>query len=159
MAPTKSGLKRARATKCTKRKPTTDQLNQNVESLDDTAECDIPPPKKKGRGPGIIRDSTEDIEKRPEIWPVGKHEFMCHSKPRQIISAITRLALNYMPAPLRSYHAFDDHTKKNVEKAFLVPFNNQLFVYYNINFSILYLSTVISLALICSSVGSYLKNL
>ncbi|KAF3337596.1 hypothetical protein FCM35_KLT18183 [Carex littledalei] len=123
MAPRNSGLSRSKATKYNKRKRTTDHQVQNVDSLDGTAECDIPPSKKKGRGPGTMRDATFVIEDRPEIWLVGVREFACTCEVdgRQITTAITRLALNYMPSPLRSYHAFDPTTKKNVEKAFLAP--------------------------------------
>ncbi|KAF3341335.1 hypothetical protein FCM35_KLT10179 [Carex littledalei] len=122
MPPRKSGLTRARATKYNKRKHPTDQQTQGVGIEDATQECDIPPPKKKGRGPGTIRDATEVIVDRPEIWPVGMHEFSCGKDSRQITAAITRLALNYMPSPLRSYNAFDPHTKNNIEKAILERF-------------------------------------
>ncbi|KAF3337901.1 Plant transposase (Ptta/En/Spm family) [Carex littledalei] len=124
MAPRNSGLSRSKATKYNKRKRTTDHQVQNVDSLDGTAECDIPPSKKKGRGPGTMRYATFVIEDRPEIWPVGAREFACACEVdgRQITTAITRLALNYMPSPLRSYHVFDPTTKKNVEKAFLERF-------------------------------------
>lgn len=115
-----------------KRKRTTDQQIQNVESLDGTAECDITPAKRKGRGPGAIVDSTDAIEKRPEIWRVGKHEFSCEEDPRKITAAITRLALNYMPKPLRSYNAFPIKAKNNAEKAFLVPLLIRFFLYYTV---------------------------
>jgi hypothetical protein len=136
MPPKKSVLPRSRATKNNKRKRTTDQQIQNVESLDGAAECDITPAKRKGRGPAVIADSTDVIEDRPEIWPVGLHEFSCKKDARKIAGVITRLALNYMPKPLRSYNAFPIKAKNNAERAFLVPFINKIFLYYTIPHSI-----------------------
>jgi hypothetical protein len=48
------------------------------------------PPKKKGRGPSIMRKSTDIAEDRPIIWPIGPREFTCNDNPNQIKTAITR---------------------------------------------------------------------
>lgn len=125
MAPPTSVIKRAKATKYTKRKRTTNEEDRDLQLGEGSiahAEGEIQPPKRKGRGPGKIRASTPNEIERPEVWPIGKHEFTCESKPREITAAITRLALNNMPGPLRSFHSFDDKTKKVVELQFLVIF-------------------------------------
>lgn len=126
MAPRKTNTSRATATKYSRKKRTADQQVVTGEGAIATPQGEIAlsqPPKKKGRGPGKTVDSIEVIEKRPVIWPVGDHEFTCDEDPREIVKSITRLALNYMPSPLRSYHSFDLDTKNDVEKAFLVPFS------------------------------------
>ncbi|KAF3338626.1 hypothetical protein FCM35_KLT17463 [Carex littledalei] len=122
MAPKKSALKRSRAATYKKKNRTTDERIESGESSRAPTEGDLPPPKRRGRGPGIVRDATDDVEKRPEIWVVGKKEFSCDDKPRDITALITRLALNYMPGPIRSYHSWDITQKNMVEEAFLERF-------------------------------------
>ncbi|KAF3341461.1 Plant transposase (Ptta/En/Spm family) [Carex littledalei] len=78
--------------------------------------------RKRDEGLELYEMRQRLSKNRPEIWPVGMHEFSCGKDSRQITAAITRLALNYMPSPLRSYNAFDPHTKNNVQKAFLERF-------------------------------------
>ena len=81
--------------------------------------------KRKGRGPGKIVGSRMP-EERPEVWPVGSKEFTCETtketNPRQITAAITRLTLNLMPGPFRSFRMFDDNTRLTLETQFLVIF-------------------------------------
>jgi hypothetical protein len=83
-------------------------------------------PKRKGRGPGKIVGSRMP-EQRPEVWPVGSKEFTCETTkethPRQITEAITRLTLNLMPGPFRSFRMFDDDARKTLEIQFLVNQN------------------------------------
>ena len=94
MAPRKSGVTRATSKKYTKRKRNTEASVLDIgESSDVIAQGEIPPTqptKKKGRGPGNIRQSTEVVEDRPIVWPVGNCEFSCIGKPKEIKAAITR---------------------------------------------------------------------
>ncbi|KAF3341194.1 Plant transposase (Ptta/En/Spm family) [Carex littledalei] len=125
MAPRKNHTARASAVKYTKRKRTNNQQLHTGETSNAAPQGEITlsqPPKKKGRGPGKVVDSTADIADRPVIWPIGEHEFTCDGDAWKIVKSITRLALNYMPSPLRSYHSFDLQTKNAVEKAFLERF-------------------------------------
>ncbi|KAF3320242.1 hypothetical protein FCM35_KLT22158 [Carex littledalei] len=123
MAPQKkSRVARSKATKYTKRKRSADLPIDVGDSLNAAPEGEIPPcqpKKKKGRGPGVIMPVKDDPSQRPEVWRVGQHEFSCASNPRLIAATITRLALRLMPAPLRSFHGFDDTSKKNLEIEFL----------------------------------------
>lgn len=124
MPPRKSALKRSKAATYKKRKQATDASLEIGESSMVQAEVEAPPPKRKGRGPAILRDATEVVEERPIIWVVGKKEFTCEEtekvKPGDITASITRLALNYMPGPLRSYNSWDLERKNSVERALLV---------------------------------------
>ena len=124
MAPRKSAPKRAKAATYKKKKRTVDERNEFGESSMAPIEGEVQPPTKTGRGPGIVRDATEDVEQRPEIWVVGKKEFTCavkpKIKPKDITASITRLALNFMPGPIRSYHSWDKSWKDIFENAFLV---------------------------------------
>ena len=89
MAPRKSGLTRATA----KKKRGSAALLEVGEGSNARPEGEITPsepPKKKGRGPGKIRKSTDVVENRPIIWPVGKREFTCEKNPKEITAAITR---------------------------------------------------------------------
>ncbi|KAF3326455.1 Plant transposase (Ptta/En/Spm family) [Carex littledalei] len=126
MAPRKSALKRAKSATYKKKKRTIDERNEIGESSMGPIEGEVQPPTKKGRGPGIVRDATEDVEQRPEIWVVGKKEFTCaikqKIKPKDITASITRLALNFMPGPIRSYHNWDKSWKDIFENAFLERF-------------------------------------
>ncbi|KAF3335018.1 Plant transposase (Ptta/En/Spm family) [Carex littledalei] len=126
MAPRKSALKRAKTATYKKKKRTVDERNEIGESSMAPIEGEVQPPTKKGRGPGIVRDATEDVEQRPEIWVVGKKEFTCaikpKIKPKDITASITRLALNFMPGPIRSYHSWDKSWKDIFENAFLERF-------------------------------------
>jgi hypothetical protein len=118
MAPRKNTLTRAKATKYTKvNKKTKAGESSNAQRK-----------RKKGRGPTVIQATTSIVENRPEVWPVGKHEFTCDTspnarnkcKPGKITAAITRITLNNMPGPLRSLHSFDPTMKNTVEFQFLV---------------------------------------
>lgn len=123
MAPRKTNTSRSSAVKYTRRKRTTDQQLRTGESSNPMPQGEITvtqPPKKKGRGPGKVLDSTPNIEDRPVIWVVGDHEFDSEGDAKQIPKSITRLALSYITSPLRSYHSFDLDTKNAVEAAFLV---------------------------------------
>lgn len=126
MAPQKkSRVARSKATKYTKRKRSADLPIDVGDSLNAAPEGEIPPcqpKKKKGRGPAVIMPVKDDPSQRPEVWRVGQHEFSCASNPRLIAATITRLALRLMPAPLRSFHGFDDTSKNNLEIEFLVNF-------------------------------------
>ncbi|KAF3326481.1 Plant transposase (Ptta/En/Spm family) [Carex littledalei] len=125
MAPRKTVLRRAYSKKGTKRSRQTQEPLVVGEGSIAGAEGEITtsePPKKKGRGPRIIRRSTEILEDRPIIWPISDRAFTCKSRPQEITAAITRLVLNHMPGPLRSFHAFDNTTKNNIEFIFLKKF-------------------------------------
>lgn len=94
MAPKKSGLTRATSTK---RK----SMSRKQQVPLEVGEASIAgaagqitthePPKKKGRGPGILQKSTEVIEDRPIIWPIGDRAFTCETNPQKITGSITRL--------------------------------------------------------------------
>lgn len=121
----KSRVTRATATKWSKRKRSADETLTVGGSLNAAPEGEIPPPEppmKKGRGLARMRPVKANPEERPFVWRVGKREFSCAKRPRLVTSTITKLALRLMPAPLRSYHAFDDDTKNSLERDFLVTF-------------------------------------
>lgn len=94
MAPIKTGLTRATSSKRAKRSRKTsfpplqvdEASNAGAEGDNATSE----PPRKKGRGPGNIRKSTEVLEDRPIIWPIGDRAFTCEENPQEITAAITR---------------------------------------------------------------------
>ncbi|KAF3336028.1 hypothetical protein FCM35_KLT20535 [Carex littledalei] len=97
MAPGKTGLTRAYSKKRTKRRRQTQEPLVVGEGSIAGAEGEITtsqPPKKKGRGPGIIRKSTEILEDRPIIWPISDRAFTCKTDPQQITAAITRAAVH-----------------------------------------------------------------
>lgn len=66
MAPRKTGLRRATFKKKTKRNRTTQEAHEVGEgSIVGATEGEITttePPKKKGRGPGVLQKSTEILE-------------------------------------------------------------------------------------------------
>lgn len=98
MAPRKSGLTRATRKKHSKTKCTSQPVLEVGEGSNADPDREITqqePPKKKGRGPGKIRKSTDVVEDRPIIWPVGDCEFTCNlqsgdCKPKDITAVITR---------------------------------------------------------------------
>lgn len=93
MAPRKTVLRRAYSKKGTKRSRQAHEPLVVGEGSAAGAEGEITtsePPKKKGRGPGIIRRSTEIVEDRPIIWPISDRAFTCKSRPQEITAAITR---------------------------------------------------------------------
>jgi hypothetical protein len=79
--------------------------------------------KRKGRGPEKVVQSILPNQ-RPKVWPVGLEEFTTEktdkTNPRQITAIITRLALNLMPDPFRSFRMFDQTTRDTLEIQFLV---------------------------------------
>lgn len=140
--PKKSQLTRAKATKYGKGKRITDPTHSVCGgSLNDSPEVEITPsqpPKKRGRGAGEISPVKENIADRPVIWRVGPQEFSCAKDASKITATITRLALKFMPAPLRSYHSFNKKIKDNMERDFLVTFflySCLPITYYYINLS------------------------
>ena len=93
MAPRKSGLPRATSRKIAKRKRRLQAATDVGEGSNASPEGELAPrepPKKKGRGPSIMRKSTDIVEDRPIIWPIGPREFTCNDNPNQIKTAITR---------------------------------------------------------------------
>lgn len=93
MPPKKSGLKRATSRKFSKRKRSSQAVADAPDCSNASPDRELAPPepaKKKGRGPAIMRKSTDKLEDRPIIWPVGPREFTCDDNPNQIKTAITR---------------------------------------------------------------------
>ncbi|KAF3320851.1 hypothetical protein FCM35_KLT14985 [Carex littledalei] len=105
MAPRKTVLRRAYSKKGTKRSRQTQEPLVVGEGSIAAAEGELTtsePPKKKGRGPGIIRRSTEILEDRPIIWPISDRAFTCKTRPQEITVAITRYSEDEDPLHCRS---------------------------------------------------------
>lgn len=89
----KTGLQRATSRKFARRKRSSHAVPDVIECSNASPDHELAPPeppKKRGRGPAIMRKSTNILEDRPIIWPIGPREFTCDDNPNQIKTAITR---------------------------------------------------------------------
>ncbi|KAF3338358.1 Plant transposase (Ptta/En/Spm family) [Carex littledalei] len=118
------GLKRTRAPKYSNNVHASDVdqhiVTANGTEVSPTTGVDLAPaPKRRGRGPGLMRPVPKLGEIKPEVWPVAPDAFDCTESVFQLVTTIRRLTCINLSGPHRSYNEFDPLVREDILKQFL----------------------------------------